>query len=69
MATFTISMKCDNAAVQDETVPERGILLEVRRILGGLSRQFTKSDQFAFPDSGPLIDCNGNRVGLWTLAD
>jgi hypothetical protein len=58
MATFTLTIECDNAAFQDGDP-----LVEIGAILGRLATTFALEQG---NDSGTLRDTNGNRCGEYS---
>ncbi len=69
MATFTLTIECDNAAFVDDGEAGQGALPEVGRILGVLSRKLQGGDGFHQRTSGGLLDGNGNKVGIWQFGE
>lgn len=57
MVKFTIEMRCDNAAFEDEPMIELGC------ILSELGDKFTNGGDGRL--DGILFDRNGNRIGTW----
>ena len=61
---LTITIEMDNAAFGNDGI-ERG--MEVSRILSESVNRLT--DDIQTGDCCPLLDINGNSVGLWDVTD
>ena len=57
MSSFTLRIKCENAAFRDDDFDKAH---EVARILREIA-----SDLVNGQDRGPALDANGNTVGRW----
>ena len=68
MLKFSLEIRCDNAAFQDESGDDEATALEVARILEKTAA-FLRRNGISVTESLPLLDNNGNRVGFATFDD
>jgi hypothetical protein len=66
MATFTVTIECDNAAF-DQEMEIGGPAAEISRILNNLSKHISKNPDGM--DYGTFRDANGNTVGHYEYVE